>query len=204
MSAPAEVSAPPAPRAPRHSLEVEVARASVLAALPLAIAHEARGPGTRRQRAERRRQRRRHHGSTARGGPPSRRARRRPRAPAPEQGPGAGGGASPERCPRGLRGAGLTVLSRLGGPWARAGLARLGGPGLKRGAGRGPPASRSPVLSPRPRGGLCRLPRSCAPATRRVRGSPLSSGLLPPSTPALARRIAHVVLRCTEVPNAEL
>lgn len=61
----AELPAPPSPR-PRHSLEAEAAWALGPLCLLLAVAHEARGPGARRQRAEGRRERRqRNHGTCA-------------------------------------------------------------------------------------------------------------------------------------------
>lgn len=56
--------APSQPRGTRYSPEVEAAAFPGPAALPLAVAHEARGSGARRQRAERRR----HHGASAGGG----------------------------------------------------------------------------------------------------------------------------------------
>lgn len=58
---PAKLPAAPQSCGPRHSLEVEDALALGLSSFPVAVAHKARGPGARRQRAERRRERRRLH-----------------------------------------------------------------------------------------------------------------------------------------------
>lgn len=93
---------------PRHSLEVEDALALGLNSFPVAVAHKARGPGARRQRAERRRERRRlywNHSTCVKNRARQRGRGRGPRAPAP-----AGGSRNPGR--------GLNRRGRgLGGAW---------------------------------------------------------------------------------------
>lgn len=93
---------------PRHSLEVEDALTLGLNSFPVAVAHKARGPGARRQRAERRRERRRlcwNHSTCVKNRARQRGRGRGARAPAP-----AGGSRNPgrglNRRGRGLGGAG--------------------------------------------------------------------------------------------------
>lgn len=232
MGPPAELSAPPEPRAPRHSLEVEVARAPVLASLPLAKAHEARGPGARRQRAKRRRQRRRrHHDTTASGNPAGAaaglgrlrgsRLRNRGRGPprAVPTGPARGGAYGPVSAPRTLdpRGAGgarRTQLRAQGGARSRLGRGGAGPASLRRGGvpGRGG-RKRCPRARVEASARLRHQPRSCAPATPPSRRfppcepRPRLSQRPPPAFPTGSRPprdISQVVFRSTKVPNARL
>lgn len=115
---PAKLPAPPPSCGPRYSLEVEDALALGPNSFPVAVAHEARRPGARRQRAERWRERRRlywNHGTCAKNADRTERPRLR------AQGACAAGG---------RRNPGQGQDRRAGGAWAGRGGAwrsRVGG-----------------------------------------------------------------------------